>query len=152
MSDKDDKEKTPEKKYTAFHRERQEPIDCFTRHEVEKKLKDQQGVFDKKLKATIEEIEESQAEEIKKLKTQFDAILKKISQKFQEYYTQEELNQFITDLKSRYNSLDRFCGLLEKQHVKLEELVLEYLNLTDIGKLVGDTFVLNEKKKRFWNK
>ena len=152
MNNKNDKETTPEKKYVAFHKERQEPIDCFTRHEIDNKLKAIQAGFDKKLKATIKEIEESQVDEIKEVKAEFNGILKKISDRFQEYYTQEKINQFAKDLKSRYNTLDRFCDLLEKQHVKLEELVLEYLNVTDIGELVGDKFILNEKKKRFWKK
>ena len=43
--------------------------------------------------------------------------------------------------------MDRSFDLLDKQHMKLESLVLEYLNVTDIGKTVGDHFVLNEKKK-----
>ena len=149
MNNKDEAASKPETKYVAFHKERQEPVDCYSRSEVNNKIKSIQAGFDKKLKATIEEIEESQVEEIKKVKDQFDKILKKISDKFQEYYSQEEINQFVKDLKSRYNSLDRVFDMLEKQHVKLEELVLEYLEATDIGKNVGGHFVLNEKKGFF---
>jgi len=152
MNNKDNKEATPEKKYIPFHRERQEPIDCFTRHEVDNKIKVLRESFNKKLQEQKDEIEEYHKEDLEKLKAQFDNILKKISEKFEKYYTQEELNQFVRDIKSRYNSLDRIFDMLEKQHEKLEELVLEYLELTDIGKNVGGHFVLNEKKKRLWKK
>jgi len=151
MNNTDNKEKTSEKKYVAFHRERQEPIDCFTRHEVDKKLKAQREGFNKKLQEQKDEIEEYHKEEIKKLKAQFDNILKKISQKFEEYYTQEKVDQFFNVSQSSHNNLERGFELLEKQHEKLEGLVLEYLNVTDIGSLVGDKFILNEKKG-FWKK
>lgn len=151
--EKENKEATPEKKYVAFHRERQEPIDCFTRHEVDKKLKSLREVFNKKLQSQKDKIEESHKEELDKIRTQFDNILKKISQKFQEYYTQEKVDQFFNVLQSGNNNVKWSFEALEKQHMKLEKLVIKYLEASDIGENVGDTFVFNEpKKKRLWKK
>jgi len=147
-----DKEIVPEKKYVAFHKERQEPVDCFSRHEVDKKLKDQQEVFDKKLDELSDELEESYQEDIKKVKDEFNKILKKINLKFEKYYTQEKTDQFFNVLKSSHDNLERGFEMLEKQYVKLEELVFEYLSKTDVGKRVGDHFIINEKKKKFWKK
>jgi len=153
MNNKDDKETTPEKKYVAFHRERQEPIDCFTRHEVDNKLKALREGFNKKLEEQKDEIEEYHKEEIEKLKAQFDHILKKISDKFKEYYTQEKVDQFFNVLKTSNLNIKWAYEGIEKQHMKLEKLVLKYLEASDIGENVGDTFVFNEpKKKRLWKK
>jgi len=153
MNNKDVKEPIPEKKYVAFHRERQEPIDCFTRHEVDKKLKAVQEGYDKKLQGLKDEITESRKEDIEKVKAQFDSILKKISEKFKEYYPQEKVDQFFNVLNSGTLGTKWRLEEFEKQLVKLEALVLKYLEATDIGENIDGSFVFNEKKKkRFWNK
>ena len=84
---------------------------------------------------------------------QWDKVLKDISKNFKDYYPQEKVDQFFNVLESSNNNLKWGLESLEKQHVKLEKLVLKYLEATDIGENVGDTFVFNEpKKKRFWKK
>ena len=153
MDNKDDKETIPKEKYVAFHRERQEPIDCYSRSEIDKKLKTLQESFNKKLQEQKDELEKSHKEDIEKLKDQFDKILKKISDTFKEYYTQEKVDQFLNVLTSGNERIDWSLKELDRHHVKLEKVVLKYLETNDFGETVGNTFVFNEpKKKGFWKK
>ena len=144
--------KESEKKYVAFHKERQEPVDCYSRSEIDKKLKAIQESFNKNLQEQKEEIEEAHEEEHKKLKEHWGKYLAELDGKFKEYYTQQKVDQFLNVLTSGNERFNWSLKELDRHYNKLEKIVLKYMEITDLGKTVGNTFVFNEPKKKGWLK
>lgn len=117
--------------YMSFKRERETPVDCYTRSEVDGKLKALETRCNDNIKNAKAEINKSLDNSWEEVKKHFNNAEEKASSRANNRYTKEESDKKINDTNARLNALTAAVN-------KFEEWA-EYVSS-----------VIGNDKKHFW--
>lgn len=124
-----------ENKYISFHRERQEPIDKYTRAEADEKLDALVKQFKEMLVASEKKIKDFYIVEQKKLIDALSERLANMDKKIIGLVSREDFERSINNMKTDISNLK----------IHLNELI-------DLHNSVADTVDKYMSKKHWWNK
>lgn len=150
-----DENTKPKEKYIPFHRERQEPIDKYSRKEVDKKLRELEANFDKKIEAAKIDVEKQRNETLMVLHEKWKEALTDIKEKLKNFYGQEKVDTFFNVIQQRCDNMETIIRGEQHQFSRLvsfEKMIKEYLIDVGQGKIIDGQFVFKPKKRKRWRK
>ena len=146
------KEKTSSSVYIPFHRERQKPIDKYTRAEVDAKLEALKNEVNEQLNKVIEDIERDITKEFKELNEAWKARYKDLSDRFTLYSEKKYIDRLYSGLQSYISNVEFKLDKSKDRFEQLHNIVIKYLSDAKLGEMKGNKFVFHNKKKGWLKK
>ena len=141
-----------EKPYVPFYRERTQPIDKYTRAEVDKKLDDLKKLLLGELEKVKADFESQRDRDLKDFSESWKARLNDFDERFKLFYTQDKIDHFFEVQRQHIDNLSYSLSKEKQKFDSLQDVVVKYLVDAGLGTVEGNHFVFHKKKKRLWKK